>query len=152
MDFPAGLATLAASPSSGTPLDRQLPLFGEPRRDAPVRRAGGRPRFRRHQPKAGEVGVPLTEVQRDLVDWALDALAADEALLGHAIPVRVDEVLHLPRDLEVVGALMDTLDERLESSAAWLPGEAGEEGRRTWKRSADNLAQKVHEWWLEREG
>lgn len=129
-------------------MERQHVLFGGPGpEDAPRVERGTD--GRRHRPRAGELGVALTSTQLELVDWALGAMEGDERLAGRRLPVRVGRVLHLPRDVEVVGVLMDQLDERLVAATAAHPEESLERERRLgWRRPADRLAQAVHEWWL----
>jgi hypothetical protein len=113
-------------------VDHQFDLFGEePERPAARRRDAGK--VRRHVPGAGERGIPLTDPQAAIVDWVVERMADREDLRGHAIPVRVDAVLYLPRDMEVVADVMDLLDEHLPDPA--------------WRRAADRLAQGLHEWW-----
>jgi len=87
-------------------VEQQLGLFEGSRGPSPVSK-GPRPRVRRHRPRAGELGVALASPQADIVDRVLEDLAGEDAMRGHALPVRVEDVLYLPRDLDVVGALID---------------------------------------------
>ena len=110
-------------------MDHQLDLFGdEAPRSAP--RAADR---RRYRPAPGELGIPLTAVQVEIVDRVLADLAALESANARLLPVRVGEVLHLPRDMEIVADLMDLLDRPLADPS--------------WRRPSDRLAQNLHEWW-----
>ena len=111
-------------------MDQQFNLFDEePARPARPPRGPDRT----HKPGPGELGIPLTSVQTEIVDRALGIFIEMESADRHALPVRVGQVLHLPREMEVVADLMDILD--------------GPTPDASWRRPSDRLAQCLHEWW-----
>ncbi len=113
-------------------MERQFDLFGD-RDERPVSDRRDEGEVRRHEPAAGEHGIPLTDPQPEIVDWLLERMAAAEDRGDRAIPVRVGNVLFVPRKLESVADIMDLLDEHLPQP--------------TWSRPAERLAQDLHEWW-----